>query len=221
MGILRWQLRIRLLGARLYTRWLRSDFGSIGKGSLVIRPFLAFAPGGIHLGRDATVNSGCWLDCIENYEGERFASRLDIGDGTYIGRNAHIIACGHMRIGKQVVIGDNVYITDNLHGYEDVTRNVMVQPLRHPGPVAVEDEAWIGDKASILPNVTIGKHAVVGSNSVVTKSVPPYCVAVGVPARVIRRYNQETRRWEQVGRSPGGGADLEAREAMTGSLCAT
>jgi acetyltransferase-like isoleucine patch superfamily enzyme len=89
-------------------------------------------------------------------------------------------------------MADGIYITDNLHGYEDVSRPVMPQPLKNPGPVTIEDEVWLGENVCVLPNVTIGKHSVVGSNSVVTKDIPPYSVAVGTPARVIKTYSPES-----------------------------
>jgi acetyltransferase-like isoleucine patch superfamily enzyme len=70
--------------------------------------------------------------------------------------------------------------------------------LKQPGPVIIEDEVWIGNGACILPNVTIGKHSIIGSNAVVTKDIPPYCVAAGVPAKIIKQYNPQTEKWEKV-----------------------
>jgi acetyltransferase-like isoleucine patch superfamily enzyme len=110
----------------------------------------------------------------------------------------HMIACQHMTIGKNVVFADGVYVTDNLHGYEDTNNPIFSSDLVSPGPVAIEDEAWIGEHACVMPNVTIGRHAVVGANAVVTKNIPPFSVAVGVPARVIRQYSKKTGRWERT-----------------------
>lgn len=182
----------------MYSLLVRSDFGSFGSKCLIVCPFISFNPGGIHLDDNVTVNAGSWLDCIREYEGETFQSRLDIGDGTYIGNRAHIMACSHMKIGRNVITGDGVYITDNLHGYADIHRPIMPQPLVLPGPVTIEDEVWLGEGVCVMPNVTVGKHCVVGSNAVVTKSIPPYSVAVGVPAKVIRRYSAESGTWERL-----------------------
>ena len=198
MGIMRLQLWFRMKKAQIYTRAVRSDFGAIEKGSLIVCPFLSFNPKGIYLGENVKVFSNCWLDCIKEYAGKEYHPRLEIGDGTSVGSNAHIIACSRLSIGKEVVIAFGVYITDNLHGYTDIHQTIMSQPLVHPGPVTIEDRVWLGEGVCVLPNVTIGKHSVIGSNSVVTKDIPPYSVAVGIPAVVIRQYNHQTDRWERV-----------------------
>jgi lipopolysaccharide O-acetyltransferase len=74
----------------------------------------------------------------------------------------------------------------------------MPQPLKVPGPVVIEDEVWLGERVCVMPNVTIGKHSVIGANSVVTKDIPPYCIAVGVPARIIKQYNHNKKQWEII-----------------------
>jgi acetyltransferase-like isoleucine patch superfamily enzyme len=99
-----------------------------------------------------------------------------------------------MKIGRHVLIADRVYISDNLHGYEDVTKPMLAQPLVHR-PVEIQDEVWLGENVCVLPGVTIGRHSVIGSNSVVTKDVPPHSVAAGVPARVLRTYDPRTAQW--------------------------
>jgi acetyltransferase-like isoleucine patch superfamily enzyme len=89
-----------------------------------------------------------------------------------------------------------VYITDQNHGYEDITRPIsqQTQPER---AVVIGDGSWLGYGAVVLPGVTIGKHCVIGANSVVTSDIPDFSVAVGVPARVIRRYDA-TAGWIKV-----------------------
>ena len=123
--------------------------------------------------------------------------RLEIGDDTTIGYHSHIMVIGHLKIGKHVLIADKVYISDNMHAFEDVTKPVAAQPLLLK-PVEIEDEAWIGENVCVLPGVRIGRHSVIGSNSVVTKDVPPYSVAAGVPAQVLRRFDFESRQWRRV-----------------------
>jgi len=198
MGMMNFQLWIRFKKAQLYTRMLRGDFGSIGKGSWIVYPCLSFNPKGIYIGENVSVFENCWLDCIKEYARVKFNAMLEIGDRTSIGRNAHFIATNKISIGKDVVIAERVYISDNLHGYEDITKGIMSQDLVMPGSVTIEDEVWLGEGVCVLPNVTIGKHSIIGSNSVVTKNIPPYSVAVGVPACVIRQYNQFTKKWERI-----------------------
>ena len=64
--------------------------------------------------------------------------------------------------------------------------------------VIIDEGTWIGTKTTIIGNVHIGKHCVIGANSVVTKDIPDYCVAAGIPAKIIKRYNFETNCWERV-----------------------
>ena len=79
-------------------------------------------------------------------------------------------------------------ITDNAHGLfteEDLSVPPRRRALVSKGPVIIEDNVWIGDKASVLPGVRIGKGSIIGANAVVTKDVPPHCMAVGNPVRII------------------------------------
>jgi acetyltransferase-like isoleucine patch superfamily enzyme len=109
-----------------------------------------------------------------------------IGDRCLIGRGSGIVGHLQIEIGDDVWTGHHVYITDQNHGYEDLSIPVsqQTQPER---PVIIGNGSWIGHGAVVLPGVTIGEHAVIGANSVVTSDVPAYCVAVGAPARVVRQ----------------------------------
>ena len=198
MSFLNLQRWFNLKKARAYTRLLRSDFSSIGKNSIVYPPFHSGNASNISIGDNCTIFNNGWIECVPAYGSATYDPKIEIGDNTYIGFRVHIIACGHMKIGKNVVFADGIYVSDNLHGFEDINTPVMTQPLSHPGPVTIEDEVWLGEGVCVLPNVTIGKHSVIGSNSVVTKDIPPYSVAVGVPAKVIKRYNHDTGKWERA-----------------------
>jgi acetyltransferase-like isoleucine patch superfamily enzyme len=198
MAILKLQNFIKSKKASLYTWLLRGDAAHIGKSSVIFPPFHSNGIGSLHIGDDCFIASGGWIDTMSGYRGVKFDSELKIGKGTYIGHRCHIIVCEKMVIGENVTMADNVYITDNLHGFEDISRDVMSQPLKLPGPVTIEDEVWIGESVCIMPGVTVGKHSVVGAGSVVTKDIPPYSVAAGVPAKIIRQYNSESKKWEKT-----------------------
>lgn len=89
-----------------------------------------------------------------------------------------------------MLFGKDVMISDNSHGAVDGTEPDTLphkRKLFSKGPVSIGDNVWIGDKAVILPNVTIGTGAVIGAGSVVTKDIPAYCVACGKPASIIRK----------------------------------
>ncbi len=112
---------------------------------------------------------------------------VTIGDRCLIGKGSGIVGHFSITIGNDVWTGHHVYLTDQNHGYEDVTRPIseQSQPER---AVSIGNGSWLGHGSIVLPGVTIGEHVVVGANSVVTKDIPSFSVAVGSPARVIRRY---------------------------------
>ena len=120
---------------------------------------------------------------------------VKIGDRCLIGKGSGIVGHFSITIGNDVWTGHHVYITDQNHGYEEVDTPIsqQSQPER---PVVIGDETWLGYGTVVLPGVTIGKHVVVGANSVVTHDLPDYSVAVGAPAKVIRRY--ENGEWKSV-----------------------
>jgi acetyltransferase-like isoleucine patch superfamily enzyme len=110
-------------------------------------------------------------------------ARISIGDHTFINYGLSISAYKQVDIGRHCWLGHYTLILDrNEHGVEE--REVAPPPAQ----VIIEDHVWIGSRAIILPGVRIGHHSVVGAGSVVTKEIPANCLAVGVPARVVRRF---------------------------------
>jgi acetyltransferase-like isoleucine patch superfamily enzyme len=83
------------------------------------------------------------------------------------------------------------------HVYADVETPIYLQPVT-TSTITIEDDCWIGANAVITAGVTIGKHSVIAGGAVVTKNIPPFSVAVGNPAKVIKQYNFETKTWEKV-----------------------
>jgi len=120
-----------------------------------------------------------------------------IGDRCLIGRGSGIVGHFSIEIGNDVWTGHHVYITDQNHGYRDVSLPIsrQTQPER---AVSIGDGSWIGHGSVILPGARIGTNVVIGANSVVTSEIPDFSVAVGAPARVIRRHDPE-QGWIDVG----------------------
>jgi acetyltransferase-like isoleucine patch superfamily enzyme len=100
-------------------------------------------------------------------------------------------------MGDYVMLAQNIVISGLNHGYEDVTLAPRLQKVV-TRQIIIEDNVWIGANSVVTAGVTIGKHAVIGAGSVVTKDIPPFSVAVGNPARVIKKYNFETKNWQKV-----------------------
>jgi acetyltransferase-like isoleucine patch superfamily enzyme len=110
---------------------------------------------------------------------------IEIGHHTFINYGSSIAARASVKIGSHCHLGHYAFVMDN--DQHDVVRHME---LPRSDPVIVEDHVWIGSKAIVLPGVRIGSRAVIGAGSIVTKDVPPRCVAAGNPARVLRHLTE-------------------------------
>jgi acetyltransferase-like isoleucine patch superfamily enzyme len=120
---------------------------------------------------------------------------IEIGNNVHIGINNIIGARKKIVLEENVLIGPHVMIGDHSHQYENIHIPIKFQTATECGTVRIERDCWIGANVFILPKVTIGRHSVIGANSVVNQNVPPYSVAVGAPARVVKRYDIESKQW--------------------------
>lgn len=139
---------------------------------------------GVHIGNQCSLDRNLWLHCggtPEDYAHGFF----EMGDDSFIGCNAVIGAGGGIRIGSHVRIGQAVNLHAENHIFSDPSTLIRDQGVTYRG-ITIEDDVWIGSKATILDGVTIGKGSVIGAGTVVSHSIPPYSVAVGVPARVVK-----------------------------------
>lgn len=146
--------------------------------------YLHACPNGIEIGADSVVMHNAELH-VFNFRDLPHAF-IKVGRGAFIGESVVIRGQGGVTIGDSVLIAPMAKILAVNHNFTDVTRPVLDQGITGQG-IVIEDGAWIGAGAAILDGVRIGKGAVVGANAVVTWDVPAYTVAVGSPARVIRR----------------------------------
>ncbi len=117
-----------------------------------------------------------------------------IGKRSLIGISSIII--GPVQMGNDIMLAQHVVISGLNHGYRDVTKSISEHKVT-TGKIIIEDEVWIGANSVITAGITIGKHSIVAAGSVVTKSVPPYTIVGGNPAKKIKQYNAETQRWER------------------------
>ena len=164
-------------------------FGHFGERSLIMwRPTTIFNEKYISIGDDTLIGPGVALSAgmVPGQECITYPV-VSIGNRVLIGKGSGIVGHFSITIGDDVWTGHHVYITDQNHGYDDVSLPIsrQSQPER---AVSIGKSSWIGHGSVILPGVTIGEHVVVGANSVVTKDIPSFSVAVGSPAQVIRRF---------------------------------
>lgn len=128
---------------------------------------------------------------------------LKFGKNVQINDYVHITAAYSVEIGNNVLMASKIYISDCSHGSyignsdDSDPRVTPTDRTLSVKPVKIQDNVWLGEFVSVLPGVTIGEGTIVGANSVVTKSLPPYVIAVGSPAKPIKFYNFDTQKWEK------------------------
>lgn len=166
-------------------------FGRISFRAVIHSPLSLDGKRNIYLGH-VNVGYKSWLAANPLTDTEECA--LIIMDGSTIGHFNHIYATGKLVIEKDVLTADRVYISDNLHGYEDISIPIHQQPIKQNGKVTIGEGSWLGENVCVV-GASIGKHCVIGANSVVTKDIPDYSVAVGIPAKVIKQYDFKQKKW--------------------------
>ena len=154
-----------------------------------IGPGYAVAPilRGVALGNNVVIGRNAWFDISRKTKG----GQIIIGDGTQAGRNLVASACKRISIGKKCLLSYNVTIVDHDHDVFDPNISPMDAGITEGKEITIEDECFIGAHSFILKGVHLGKHCVVGANSVVTKSFPAYSVIAGNPAKLIKILKQE------------------------------
>lgn len=120
-----------------------------------------------------------------------------IGDNVVICYYFSALVTTNLIIERNTLIASHVFISTENHGTNPENGSYLKQPLVS-ADVKICENAWIGEKVIILPGVTIGANSIIGAGSVVTKSIPPFCIACGNPAKVIKKYNKDTHDWEIV-----------------------
>jgi len=175
---------------RLWIRWFVNPFfHKRGKGSVIrgrtrmdVFPWNRFEIGALTtIESFALVNNG--------------SGHVLLGDRVRIGVGSVVL--GPVTMGSGSGLGQHVFVAGFNHGYSDATKNSSLQPL-HIKETVIEDEAHIGANSVVLPGVRIGKRSQIGAGSVVTKDVPPFCIAAGNPARILKRYDFEKSEWVRV-----------------------
>lgn len=175
----------------LYTGGLKRRFFQFGNESVLrYKAKHLYGLKYISIGCNTVIDAGVQLTAWGKYDKKTYNPEIIIGDNCIVRENAHITAINSIRIGNNLLTGTNVLITDNSHG--TTNRDQMEfpptqRPLYSKGPVKIGNNVWLGNNVCVMPGVTIGNGVVVGANSVVTHDIPDYCVAVGIPARVVKQ----------------------------------
>jgi acetyltransferase-like isoleucine patch superfamily enzyme len=170
--------------AKIFSLLISGAFASFGKKTVLMYPLRLVGEERIAIGDHVFIGPGSWLQALPDGENQSIA--VSIGKGTSVVGACVISAVRSVTLEENVLLAANVYISDHIHKYTEAGIPVMAQGVDKIQPVLIKRGAWLGQNVVICPGVTVGMGAVVGANSVVTKSIPDYCVAAGAPARVLK-----------------------------------
>lgn len=186
--------KLRKLRCKIFILLNKHNFAQFGKNVFIFDPQV-WNPQHIHLGSNLWIGDKVWLAVSSN----RSDSKLVIKDKVRIGRFSEIYALQSIILEDGVVAAENVYISDNTHAYNDINRFIRDQEVEYTGEVVIGSGTWIGRNVCII-SCTIGKNCIIGAYSFVKQDIPDYCVVVGNPARIVKRYNPDTQNWEKTDR---------------------
>jgi len=175
--------------------YYKTKFKYFGYGSSIRNPLSLNGTKNISIGQSTAIGYKGWLAAVPHTG--KSSCELSIGNNCAIGNFNHIYATQKIVLEDYVLTADKVYISDNLHCYEDVNTPINLQPIVQKNTVVIGRGSWIGENVCII-GCSIGKQCVIGANAVVTKNIPDYCVAVGNPAKIIKRYCFDTNSWKKT-----------------------
>lgn len=174
------------------------------KARIIRRPLIIRGKKNIDLGKSLTTGVGCRLEAYSKEKNRNKDTLIKFGKNVEINDYVHITAMNSVTIGDNVLMASKIYISDCSHGFyegddNDSSPNLAPNKRKYKiSSVVIEDNVWLGEFVSVLPGVTIGEGSIIGSNSVVTKSIPPNSIAVGIPAKVIKQFDFEIKRWKKI-----------------------
>jgi lipopolysaccharide O-acetyltransferase len=186
------RLRDGLLARRLRTSGLRLGRQPVLGGLAHIR-----------LGANFSAGNSLWLEAVTTFAGYDYQPLIVIGDNCGVSDQVHIACSNQVTIGSGLLSGSRVIITDHGHGTYSGTAVPHTSPSIPPiqrrvsshATVTIGSNVWLGDGVAVLAGSDIGDGSIIGANSVVSGRIPPYCIAVGTPARPIRRWDAAIEQW--------------------------
>ena len=186
------------------------QFNNAPKNLTIELPRRIVNPGKMVLGDNIWLGPGTLLNAITHYpsismrhperdlEVQEFDPKITIGHRVTSTADLQIAAMSEITIEDDVLFASNINITDGLHGYQNANEPYKYQPMFRIAPITIRRGCWIGQNVVILPGVEIGEYAIIGANSVVTKSIPARSIALGSPARVISKWDEAAATWVSV-----------------------
>jgi lipopolysaccharide O-acetyltransferase len=174
------------LHAKLFSLLAAGAFSRFGRRSILEPPARLLGEARIALGDRVYFGAGSWLQALP--DGANRSVAISIANGVSSAGGCVISAVRSVVIEEDVLLARNVYISDHIHKYTDTALPVLAQGCDKIAPVRICRGAWLGQNVVVCPGTTIGRGAVIGANSVVTRSIPEFSVAAGAPARVVKMF---------------------------------
>ena len=181
---------------RLYYYRLKTNlfykilFLEIGSNTAIFKPLFLAGLKKIKLGSNILIRDGARIEAIAK-------GSIIIGDDVSIEQYCHLTSAGTLTIGSNSTLSFDVMITTIDHEYQIIDKHILQQPYI-VSDTYIGDNCFIGSGAKIQAGVRLGKQCIVGANSVVRGVFPDYCVIVGAPAKIVKRFNPTTNLWEKV-----------------------
>jgi acetyltransferase-like isoleucine patch superfamily enzyme len=138
-----------------------------------------FAEGRLEIGAGTHLEPNVWITAPEQ-------ARVRIGEGCFLNQGVMVASHALVEIGDHCMLANGCFVTDASHRYDDPELPITWQGFTSKGPTRIGDNCWLGTNVVVTDGVTIGRRCVIGANSVVTRDLPPFSVAAGAPARVLR-----------------------------------
>lgn len=180
------QFALELLDREAHHALERFQFGQLGAHSAVLRPARLRNTRFVRIGAHVMIRDGARIEAIRHHAGQTFTPTIDIGDRVFAEYRLQIESAQSVSIGADTLIAGDVFISDLNHGFGEGGVHPLATPLT-ARPVSIGPGCWIGQRACILPGVTLGAGCVVAAGAVVTASFPERSVIGGIPARIIPR----------------------------------
>ncbi len=154
----------------------------------------------IKMGEDFVALDGLWLHAVTRYYDQQFSPRIVIGNRVRVSQWVHIAATHRVQIGDDTLIGSKVTVIDHNHGQYSREHSSphlapAMRPLDSDRSIFIGKNVWIGDGVVVTPGSSIGDGVVIGANSVVRGEIPSFCLASGVPATVMKKFDFVTEKW--------------------------
>jgi acetyltransferase-like isoleucine patch superfamily enzyme len=164
---------------RARIHWERMRRGAFARWPLEGNVLEALREGRLELGDGVLMEPGVWITAPDQ-------ARVRIGQGTFLNRNVMVASQELVEIGAHCMLANGCFVSDASHRFDRLDLPVTWQGFESKGPTRIGESCWLGAGAVVTTGVTIGERCVIGANSVVTRDIPPYSIAAGAPARVLR-----------------------------------